>query len=217
MIDPQIIEEAKKLLIGLDQKGVAEIADKVIADGGSPLELMNQAFIPALNDVGKMFSRGKMFLPELVQAADAMKIVTDLVDQELAKKDESKEDIGTVVIATVKGDVHDIGKCIVVSLFKANGFTVHDLGRDVAVDNIIEQAVKVNANVIGTSALLTTTMPQQTALEDKLKSEGLRDRFKTMVGGAPVTPRWATQIGADAYAEDAQDGVNKVKEMLAGA
>ena len=215
MIDPQTIEEAKKLLIALNKDGVAKIAEKVISDGGNPLELMNQAFIPALNDVGKMFSRGKMFLPELVQAADAMKVVTDLVDQELLKTNETKEEIGTVVVATVKGDVHDIGKCIVVSLFKANGFTVHDLGRDVAVDTIIEQAVKVEANVIGTSALLTTTMPQQTALEEKLRSAGLRDRFKTMVGGAPVTPRWATRIGADAYAEDAQDGVNKVKEMLA--
>ncbi len=215
MLDPQLIEEAKQLLVSLDKEGVNEITQKTIADGGSPLELMNKAFIPALNEVGKMFSRGKMFLPELMQAAGAMKVVTDLVDEELLKTDEKKEASGTVLVATVKGDVHDIGKCIVVSLFKANGFTVHDLGRDVAVDTIIEQAVKVDVDVIGTSALLTTTMPQQTVLEEKLRSAGLRDRFKTLVGGAPVTPRWALKIGADAYAEDAQDGVNKVKEMLA--
>ena len=215
MLDPQVIEDAKKMLIALDKAGVAELTEKIIADGGNSLELMDQAFIPALNDVGKLFSRGKMFLPELVQAAEAMKVATDLVDKALIGTGEVKGEIGTVVVATVKGDVHDIGKCIVVSLFKANGFTVHDLGRDVAVDTIIEAAVKVDADVIGTSALLTTTMTQQITLEEALRSAGLRDRFKTMVGGAPVTPRWAARIGADAYAADAQDGVNKVKEMLA--
>jgi trimethylamine corrinoid protein len=98
---------------------------------------------------------------------------------------------------------------------KANGFIVHDLGRDISTEAIIEKAVEVNADVIGTSALLTTTMSQQKVLEEALKSEGLRDRFKTIVGGAPVTPRWAARIGADAYAEDAQDGVVKVRELLA--
>jgi trimethylamine corrinoid protein len=97
---------------------------------------------------------------------------------------------------------------------RANGFTVYDLGRDVKTDTIIEEAQKVNADIIGTSALLTTTMPKQKELEEALKSAGLRDRFKTVVGGAPVTPRWAARIGADAYANDAQDGVVKVKELL---
>jgi len=115
----------------------------------------------------------------------------------------------------VKGDVHDIGKCIVVSLMKANGFTVHDLGRDVDIDTILEKAVEVDADVIGTSALLTTTMNQQKTLEEALKSAGLKDRFRTVVGGAPVTPRWAARIGADAYAEDAHDGVVKIREMMA--
>jgi len=215
MIDPQVIEEAKEMLLALNQARVAEITEKFIADGGDPLELMDQAFIPAINAVGDLFGRGQMFLPELMQAADVMKTATDLVDQALLATGDKKEEIGTVVIATVKGDVHDIGKCIVVSLFRANGFTAYDLGRDVAVDTIIEEAVKVDADVIGTSALLTTTMTQQKTLEEALKSAGLRDRFRTMVGGAPVTPRWAARIGADNYAKDAQDGVNKVKEMLA--
>jgi trimethylamine corrinoid protein len=114
----------------------------------------------------------------------------------------------------VKGDVHDIGKCIVVSLFKANGFNVYDLGRDVPTEKIIEEALKHKVDIIGTSALLTTTMIHQKELEEALKKAGLRERFKTIVGGAPVTPRWATRIGADAYAEDAQDGVEKVKALL---
>ena len=153
-----------------------------------------------------------MFLPELVKAADAMKAVTDVVNDALPK--DKVQEKGSLVIATVKGDVHDIGKCIVVSLLNANGFTVYDLGRDVDTEVIINEAVKVKADVIGTSALLTTTMPRQKEIEAELKKAGMRDQFKTIVGGAPVTTRWANRIGADAYAEDAQDAVLKVTELL---
>lgn len=215
MIDAQIIAEAKKMLVAQNKEKVAEIANKVIADGHDPLELMNLAFIPGINDVGDLFGRGQLFLPELMQAADVMKVATDIINAELAKNETTKQKkAGRIVIATVKGDVHDIGKCIVVSLLKANGFEVTDLGRDIDVDTIIKKALEVDAQVIGTSALLTTTMKEQKVLEEALKSAGLRDRFLTMVGGAPVTPRWAARIGADAYAEDAQDGVVKVKELL---
>jgi trimethylamine corrinoid protein len=215
MIDPQIIEEAKNYIIAQNKEKVAELSKKVISEGGDPIELMNQAFIPGINKVGDLFGRGQLFLPELMQAADAMKVATDIVNDALAKDETSTPaKKGSVVIATVKGDVHDIGKCIVVSLMKANGLEVHDLGRDVEVDTIIEKAIEVNADVIGTSALLTTTMNQQKVVEEALKTAGLRDRFITMVGGAPCTPRWAARIGADAYAEDAQDGVVKVKELI---
>jgi trimethylamine corrinoid protein len=176
---------------------------------------MNLAFIPGINEVGDLFGRGQLFLPELMQAADVMKVATDIINAELAKNETTRQKkAGRVLIATVKGDVHDIGKCIVVSLMKANGFEVTDLGRDIDVDTIIKKAIEVDADIIGTSALLTTTMKEQKVLEEALKSAGLRDRFLTMVGGAPVTPRWAARIGADAYAEDAQDGVVKVKELL---
>jgi trimethylamine corrinoid protein len=171
--------------------------------------------IPGIAEVGNLFSRGTLFLPELIQAADVMKVATDLVNDALAKNEITKRAAKAgVLIATVKGDVHDIGKCIVVSLMKANGFTVHDLGRDVDVDTIIEKALELNVDVIGTSALLTTTMDQQKRLELALKSAGLKERFITVVGGAPVTPRWAARIGADAYAEDAQDGIVKITELL---
>ncbi len=203
------------MIVAQNKEKVEEIANKVIADGMNPLELMNDALIPGINEVGDLFGRGQLFLPELIQAADAMKVATDIINAELAKDETtSQQKTGTVVIATVKGDVHDIGKCIVVSLMKANGFEVTDLGRDVGVDTIIEKAIEVNADVIGTSALLTTTMKEQKVLEEALKSAGLKDRFLTMVGGAPVTPRWAARIGADAYAEDAQDGVVKIKDLI---
>jgi trimethylamine corrinoid protein len=176
---------------------------------------MDKAFIPAINEVGELFGSGQMFFPELIGAADAMKAASDIVNDALVSDAGEQKEKTTVVIASVKGDVHDIGKCIVVSLMTANGFIVHDLGRDVSAEDIIEKAVGVNADVIGTSALLTTTMGEQKVLEEALKSEGLRDRFKTIVGGAPVTPRWAKRIGADAYAENAQDGVVKIRELLA--
>lgn len=216
MIDSALIEEAKKMLVAQNKVRVEEIAKQVIADGQDPLELMNNAFIPGINEVGNLFGRGQLFLPELMQAADAMKVATNIINEALAAKGGgAQESAASVVVATVKGDVHDIGKCIVVSLMKANGFTVHDLGRDVDIDTILEKAVEVDADVIGTSALLTTTMNQQKTLEEALKSAGLKDRFRTVVGGAPVTPRWAARIGADAYAEDAHDGIVKIREMMA--
>jgi len=215
MIDAALIEEAKNLLVAQKKEEVEAIAKKIIADGGDPLELMNTAFIPGINTVGDLFGRGQMFLPELMKAADAMKSATDVVNEALALNGEAQEEKGKVLIATVKGDVHDIGKCIVVSLMKANGLTVFDLGRDVDIDTIIEKAVENDVDVIGTSALLTTTMSQQKSLEEALKSNGFKGRFGTIVGGAPCTPRWAARIGADAYAEDAQDGVVKAKEIIA--
>jgi corrinoid protein of di/trimethylamine methyltransferase len=215
MLDEKIIEEAKQLIIKQNKEAAAKLAEKVISEGGEPIELLNQGFIPGINQVGDLFGRGELFLPELIKAADTMKTVTDIINEAIADSQEKQESPAKVVVATVKGDVHDIGKAIVVSLMRANGFTVYDLGRDVETDKIIEEAEKVDADIIGTSALLTTTMPRQKDIEEALKSNGLRDRFKTVVGGAPVTPRWAARIGADAYAEDAQDGVLKVKELLA--
>lgn len=215
MLDEKLLKEAKQAIVDQNAERAVELAKKALADGCDGMELMTLAFIPGITEVGDQFGRGTLFLPELVQSAGAMQAVTDVINASLPSEQASKEK-GKVVIATVKGDVHDIGKCIVVSLMKANGYKVFDLGRDVDVDHIVAEAIRVEAQVIGTSALLTTTMTRQKDLEDALKSAGVRDRFRTMVGGAPVTARWAARIGADAYAEDAQDGVLKLGEMLAG-
>jgi trimethylamine corrinoid protein len=214
VIEREIILEAKRLILKQDRDGALELARKAVEGGTNPLELMNEAFVPAIKEIGDLFSRGQVFLPDLIMAANAMKAVTDLLNEAIEKEMGQEREKGTIVIATVRGDVHDIGKCIVVSLMQANGLTVHDLGRDVETDRIIEEAVNQNADIIGTSTLLTTTMPRQKEIEEALKSAGLRDRFKTIVGGAPVTARWAARIGADAYAEDAQEGVMKIKELL---
>jgi trimethylamine corrinoid protein len=213
MIDEKILKEAKQTIIDQKKDGAVALAEKVIADGLDPMELMTTGFIPGINEVGDLFGRGLLFLPELVQAADVMKTVTDIINAALPSQEAEKKK-GSLVIATVKGDVHDIGKCIVVSLLQANGYTVHDLGRDVDTDRIIEEAVNLKADIIGTSALLTTTMSRQKEIEEGLKSAGVRDKIKTIVGGAPVTARWAAKIGSDAYAEDAQDAVVKVKQLM---
>jgi len=141
-----------------------------------------------------------------------MERVTELLNESIPAEQEQAR--GRVVIGTVEGDVHDIGKTIVVSLLKANGFEVLDLGRDVPVARFIEEAKRFEADIIGTSALLTTTMGAQKQLEEALKEAGLKDRFKTMVGGAPVTQRWARRIGADAFAEDAGEAVKQAKALL---
>jgi trimethylamine corrinoid protein len=216
MIPKEILAEAAQLIVAQDTEKATELARRVIGGGHDPLELMNTGFIPGINQVGELFNRGELFLPQLMGAANAMKAVTDLVNEALAAAAQPRQESGTIVIATVKGDIHDIGKCIVVALLRANGFTVHDLGRDVETEKIIDTAVKLKADIIGTSTLLTTTMFRQKELEEALQKANLRQRFKTVVGGAPVTPRWAARIGADAYAEDAQEGVGKVRELMRG-
>ncbi len=214
MIEQVVIETASQCLNKGSKAEALALAREVIDGGNDPVELMTEAFIPAINDIGEQFARGQIFLPELIVAADAMQAVTDLVNEVISANSSNKKPKGKILMATVKGDMHDIGKCIVTSLLQANDFTVYDIGRDVATSKIIEEAVNLDVDIIGTSTLLTTTMPCQKELEDILKKEGLRDRFKTIVGGAPVTPRWATRIGADAYAEDALDAVHKAKELL---
>lgn len=212
MTDIKILETAKQAIIASNMDNAIEIAKQAVSDGYDVSELINTGFIPGIQEVGDLFGRGKLFLPELIKAGDAMSAVMDILSKSMP--DSQKTQKGVFVIATVKGDVHDIGKGIVVSLLRANGITVHDLGRDVKTETIIEEAVRVNADIIGTSALLTTTMPKQKELEEALRKDGLREKFKTIIGGAPVTPRWADRIGADVYAADAQDAVTKTNELL---
>jgi len=213
MIKENDFKEAKQAIFNYDKEKAVKIVKEAISNKENPLELMDMSFIPAINEIGEMFSIGRMFLPELIQAAEVMKAVTGVVTDSLPKG-KQQEKKGTVLMGTVQGDIHDIGKTLVVTLMGVNGYTVHDLGRDVSVETFIEKTVEINADVIGTSSLLTTTMPEQKKLEMALKDAGLKGKIKTMVGGAPVTERWANRIGADAYAENAHDAVVKLKELL---
>ena len=206
------LAEAAQAIINGDADKASDLAKQGLDEGIEPLEFLDRGFVPGINEVGDLFSKGKLFIPRLIKSATAMEKATEIINAAIPQGEEVAQ--GKVVLGTVQGDVHDIGKTIVVALFKANGFDVLDLGRDVPNDKIIEEAEKFGADVIGTSTLLTTTMVLQKELEEELKSAGLRDKYKTIIGGAPVTQRWADRIGADAYAHDASDGVRKLKELL---
>jgi corrinoid protein of di/trimethylamine methyltransferase len=195
-----------------DVEKAAEAARRGLDARIDPLELMANGFIPGINQVGELFGAGKLFIPGLVKSAAAMEKATAIINAAIPQEQETV--IGKIVIGTVEGDMHDIGKTIVVALLRANGFDVLDLGRDVAIERFIEEAEKFKADIIGSSTLLTTTMVVQKELEEELKKSGLKEKYKTIVGGAPVTQRWANRIGADSFAQDAGDGVKKIKQLL---
>jgi len=208
----EILQEAVNAILNSDREKAVAVARRALSEGLDPIEVLSEGFSVGIRKVGDLFGRGEVFLPELMTAAEAMKEASAVLEQ--AMEDTSAQKKGRMLIATVEGDVHDIGKGIVISLLKTQGIEVFDLGRDVPVDTIIEKAVELDVDIIGTSALLTTTLPEQKKLEDELRRRGLRDRFKTMVGGAPATQRWADRIGADAYGEDAAEAVAKALALL---
>jgi len=211
-VTSKIYETAIEAIVAGDAALATETAKKGLGEGIDPLELLNQGFIPGISKVGDMFEVGTLFIPELILSAKAMQDATDIINAAIPENNRQVQ--GRFLIGTVKGDVHDIGKTIVISLLKANGFEVKDLGRDVSTDRFIKEADDFKADIIGTSSLLTTTMPAQKELEDELKKAGLKERYKTMVGGAPVTQRWANKIGADAFAENASTCAKVARESL---
>ena len=205
MTKEELMKSAFDAIVDADEEKAAEVLDEGAKMGVTAVELLQEGFSKGMNELGEQFGRGEIFLPELIFATEVMGIVTERVDEELAESGEEATSGGKVIMATVEGDVHDIGKGICVSMLKSCGFDVVDLGREVPADTIIEKAEENEADIIGTSALLTTTMTVQQELEEKLKEKGLRDKYITMVGGSPVTQRWAEKIGATAYSEDASE------------
>ncbi len=207
-----ILNEARQAILDIDDEKAVEVARQALDEGVDPVKVLTEGYSVGIREIGDLFSRGEVFMPEMILAAEAMKAAVEVLDEAIEGK--AAEKLGTMIFATVEGDVHDIGKGIAVALIQTQGVEVIDLGRDVPVDKIIEAAEEHGAKIIGTSALLTTTMPNQEKLEEELRKRGLRDKYKTIIGGAPCTQRWADKIGADAYAEDAAEGVNKVLELL---
>lgn len=205
MTREELMQKAFDAIVEADEDMAVEVMDAGAEAGVTTVELLQEGFSKGMNELGDQFGRGEIFLPELIFATEVMKVVTDRVDEELAAQGGDGVEKGKVVIGTVEGDVHDIGKGICVSMLKASGLDVYDLGREVPADDFIAKAEEVGADIIGTSALLTTTMTVQKELEEKLKERGLRDKYATMVGGSPVTQRWAEKIGATAYSEDASE------------
>ncbi len=177
-------------------------------------QVIEAGFVPGIQTVGDLWEKGEYFLPELISSAECMKAAIQILKPAMEKANIQASALGKVVIGTIQGDIHDIGKNLVASMLGANGFEVIDLGADVALDRFISTAQEINADFICVSALLTTTMLQQRTLILKLRELGLSDRFKVLVGGAPVNSRWAEEIGANGYAENAMAAVQTVKQLL---
>ncbi|HYA23871.1 MAG TPA: corrinoid protein [Terriglobales bacterium] len=191
------------------------LAKQALEQGAHPLEIIDHGFVPGMSEVGEQFARHQMFLPDMLAAAEAMKAAMSVLEPELKRQGEERPSAGIVVLGTTKGDIHEIGKTLVGTLLTANGFTVHDLGVDVPSDQFAASARELNADIVGVSALLTTTMRGQKSVVQALEQAGLRSSIKIIVGGAPVTQRWAEEIGADGYAKDAISAVALVKNLLA--
>lgn len=207
-----ILEAAKQSIVEADEDMAMEALANAEAEGVDLLELLSNGYSAGMKELGDLFGMGEIFLPELIFATEVMKAATAEIESKMDMSD--VKSAGTLVIGTVEGDVHDIGKGIVASLVKTNGVEVFDLGREVPAKDFVDAAIEHNAEFVGSSALLTTTMTVQKDIEEALKEAGIRDKVKTMVGGAPVTNRWAEKIGADAYCEDASDTVNFILKWI---
>jgi corrinoid protein of di/trimethylamine methyltransferase len=206
-------EMAQSITDGEAEKA-AELAKQAVAQGIDPLDAINKGFVAGVNYVGDQFSCGNMFLPELVMAGEAMKAAVAVLEPELAKRGKERKMLGKVVLCTVEGDIHEIGKTLVGTMLSATGFQVYDMGVDVPVMKVVEKARDVNADIVAMSALLTTTMVHQKDVIEALEDVGLRTKVKVMVGGAPVTQEWVKQIGADGYSEDAIGAARVAKQLL---
>jgi len=211
-----IFKMAHDAIIQADSKMANQALEEAKKTNIATIDLLNEGFAKGMDDFGEMYANGEVFLPELVLTAKVMTEVSEYFEAEMLKQGKEVKKKGKIVFGTVAGDVHDIGKGICCTMLRTSGMEVIDMGRDVSVDDLINKAEEVGADIIGTSTLLTTTMPEQDKLEKELRARGIRDKYKTMVGGAPVTARWARKIGADAYGNDANECVKIAMQLMEG-
>ncbi|HWQ53409.1 MAG TPA: corrinoid protein [Bryobacteraceae bacterium] len=196
-----------------DAKTATAVTKEALAEGVNPLDLVTNHMVPAMDEVGKRFECEEYFVPELLISARAMKGALELIRPLLAAQ--GSEPVARVAIGTVKGDLHDIGKNLVASMLEGGGFEVIDLGADVSPDKFVAAVKERGANLICLSALLTVTMPAMKTTIEALTNAGVRGKIKIMVGGAPVTPQYATEIGADGYGENAISAVSLARQLVA--
>jgi corrinoid protein of di/trimethylamine methyltransferase len=210
----EILNAMRQSIVDGAPDKAAELAREGLQAGLGPLLAIDGGYVPGMAEVGDHFAKRKMFLPDMLASAEAMKAAMEILSPELERQGGQRPRAGTVVLGTTKGDIHEIGKTLVGTLLVANGFEVHDLGVDVSSDKFAAKVRELNADMVGISALLTTTMQGQKSVIEALTREGLRSKVKVIVGGAPVTRRWAEEIGADGYGKDAVSAVALVKELL---
>lgn len=214
MSKEDIYSKMKKAVIDGDRDAAEALAREALSQNLNLNEVIDKGLVPGIQKVGKLWENGEYFLPELITSAECMKGAMEILRPALEKAHIATRSLGKVVIGTIEGDIHDIGKNLVGSLLSANGFEVVDLGADVKLENFITKAQEVKADLICLSALLTTTMTGQKKVIQMLKEKNLYMQFKVMVGGAPVNQKWADDIGAHGYAENAMSAVHAAKTLL---
>jgi corrinoid protein of di/trimethylamine methyltransferase len=217
MANQRLFEElAQAVIDGLPEKAQT-LAQDALAAGIEPLTAIDQGLKPGMDVVGEGFARGELFIPDLMMSGEAMKAGIAALEPELMKREQQRQVLGKVVIGTVQGDIHEIGKTLVATMLAANGFEVHDLGVDVTPQQFLDKVREVEPDVLGLSALLTTTILNQEAVILMLKEAGLRETVQVIIGGVPASPEWAEEIGADAYAENATEAVEVIKGLVGAA
>jgi corrinoid protein of di/trimethylamine methyltransferase len=209
----EYMQKAAQHVIDANEEAVVKLAQEYLDEGLDAVEMIEKGLSEGIRKLGDLFDRGEVFLPHLIIASEAMTAAVKVLEQAMPADQVGKK-LAKVVIGTVEGDVHDIGKGIVATMLRVYGFDVIDLGRDVPIATFVEKAKETDADVVGSSALMTTTQVGQKALEQALKDAGIRDKLTTMVGGAATTGHWAAKIGATFWAENAGDTVMKLKEIF---
>jgi corrinoid protein of di/trimethylamine methyltransferase len=214
MSSDELYQAMSQSVIDGEPKEAEELAQKAISLDLDPLEVIDHGYTYGMNVLGDRFARGEVFLPHLVMGGEAMKAAIAVLEPELAKRQQQRRVLGKVVIGTVAGDIHEIGKSLVATMLSANGFQVFDLGVDVPIATFVDKAREVEADIVGLSALLTTTMLNQGKVIESFQEAGLREKVKVIVGGAPVSQSWAEEIRADGYSENAVGAVALAKELM---
>jgi len=210
----ELLKAMAQSIIDGEAEVSADLAKQALDGGMNPLDAITNGYMPGVNEVGDSFACGNVFLPELVMAGEAMKAAIAVLEPELKKQGTEREILGKVVLATVEGDIHEIGKSLVGTMLTAAGFEVYDLGVNVPAEKIMAKVEEVGADLVGLSALLTTTMVRQKEVIEAMDKKGMRNKTRVMVGGAPVTSDWVQKIEADGYSEDAIGAVNAAKNLM---
>ena len=210
----EILRKLKQAIIDGEAEDAGELARQGLDQGLDPLVIIDEALTPGINRVGELFANGDYFIPNLVIAGDAIKEAFNILDPVLAGDRAQNTILGRVVLGTVEGDVHEIGKTLVATMLTANGFRVTDIGADKTAAEFVAAVQDNQATLVGASALMTTTMLEQRSIIEALQEAGLRDQVKVLVGGSPVSQSWADEIGADGYAEDAMSAVDLAFRLI---
>ena len=212
--EEEILQNLSDAVLNFDADAAIDAAKASVEAKISPVKAIEEGLAKGLRMVGDRFEAGELWLPHLVLGAEALEAAVKVLEEHMAIEDLESTSRGTIVIGTVEGDIHDLGLRIVASMLRANGFRVYDIGCDAHTLNFIEKAKEVRADIIAASSLMTTTMPFMKDLVEALETAGIRDQYKLMVGGGPVTEEWAKAIGADGYGKDAAEAVRVAKELV---